>query len=416
MTDYYRLAAVFAPTERREAEIPSPAERAAAEAPNAALDKEAAPLKEKLAEAEKSKDEAAKKALQDQLNAIDARRPQLPKAQIVTDKGREFPAFHLLRRGDAYQPGDEVKPGFICSLPGGAVDLGNGPEGARTTGRRAALARWLTDPKNPLTARVFVNRVWRQHFGRGIVNTPSNFGLNGELPSHPKLLDWLASTFIEDGWSVKKLHRRMLLSQTYRQASDIRPEALKADPQNALLWRMPVRRLEGEAVRDSILSVAGTLNLEAGGPAVYPPVDPSLRADTFQGFNWPDNTVDGPSTWRRSVYVKVKRSLLLPQLEVFDCPEITYSVEKRNVTTTPLQALTLLNDPLILRQAGLFAARLERERPRDPWAQIDRAYRLCFGRSPTDAERRLSLSFLKTRSLAEFCHTLLNLNEFVYVP
>ncbi len=360
--DYYRLAAVFAPTERREIDLPG------------------------------------------------------GKAQIVTDKSRAFGPSFVLRRGDAYQPAEEIKPGFLSALPGGDLALPGAPPEAHTTRRRVQLGQWLTSEKNPLTARVMVNRIWQHHFGRGLVNTPSNFGLNGELPSHPELLDWLAGKFIESGWSIKKMHRLMLLSRAFQQDSAIRPEALRADPQNRLLWRMPVRRLEGEAVRDSILSVAGSLNLEVGGPAVYPPVDPSLRADTFQGFNWPDKTVDDPSTWRRSVYVKVKRSLLLPQLEVFDCPEITYSVEKRNVTTTPLQALTLLNDPLILHQASLFAARLEKERPHDPWAQIDRGYWLCLGRSPTDTERKLSLSFLKTRSLAEFCHTLLNLNEFVYVP
>ncbi|MBB6053221.1 PSD1 and planctomycete cytochrome C domain-containing protein [Armatimonas rosea] len=362
MTDYYRLAAIFAPTERREVDVPG------------------------------------------------------GKALAVTDKAPTFGPSFLLRRGDAYQPDKEIKPGFVCSLPGGAIEVGPSAAGAKTTGRRAALAKWLTSKENPLTARVLVNRVWQHHFGRGLVATTSNFGLNGELPSHPELLDTLAQQFMASGWSIKALHRTMLLSQTYQQASDIRPAALKTDPLNKLFWRMPVRRLEGEAVRDSLLSVAGTLNLEVGGPAVYPPVDSSLRADTFQGLNWPNEAEDSPKTWRRSVYVKVKRSLLLPQLEVFDCPEITYTVAQRNVTTTPLQALTLLNDPLILRQAALFAERLQRERPGDTWAQVDRAYRLCFGRSPSPRERQLSLSFLKTRSLAELCHTLVNLNEFVYVP
>ena len=361
MTDYYRLAAIFGPTERREVDVPG------------------------------------------------------GKAQAVTDKGGTFGPSFLLRRGDAYQPDKEIKPGFICSLPGGEEEVGAASKDAKTTGRRAALAQWLTAKENPLTARVLVNRVWQHHFGRGIVASTSNFGLNGDLPTHPELLDTLAQRFIASSWSIKALHRLMLLSRTYQQASDIRPVALKADPQNKLLWRMPVRRLEGEAVRDSLLAVAGTLNLEMGGPAVYPPVDPTLRADTFQGMNWPEGE-DSPKTWRRSVYVKVKRSLLLPQLEVFDCPEITYTVAQRNVTTTPLQALMLLNDPLILRQAGLFAERLKRERPGDLWAQVDRAYRLCFGRGPSKKERQLSLSFLKTRSLAEFCHTLINLNEFVYVP
>lgn len=361
MTDYYRLSAVFAPTERREVDGPG------------------------------------------------------GKIQAVTDKGRTVPPSHLLRRGDAYLVGEEVKPGFLASLPEGDITLGDAPLEAKTTRRRVMLAQWLTSEKNPLTARVMVNRIWMHHFGRGLVNTPSNFGVNGELPSHLELLDWLASQFMQSGWSIKKMHRLMLLSKTYKQASTIRPDVMAKDPLNRFLWRMPLRRLEGEAVRDAILTVAGTLNPERGGPPVYPPVDPSLRADTFQGMNWPEGE-DSPKTWRRSVYVKVKRSLLLPQLEVFDCPEITYTVEKRNITTTPLQALTLLNDPLILKQAGFFAERLQKERPNNPVGQIDRAYQLCLSRTPTAAELKLSQNFLKTRSLTEFCHSMLNLNEFVYVP
>lgn len=361
MTDYYRLSAVFAPTERREVDGPG------------------------------------------------------GKIQAVTDKGRTVPPAHLLRRGDAYLVGEEIKPGFLASLPEGDITLGDAPLEAKTTRRRVMLAQWLTSEKNPLTARVMVNRIWMHHFGRGLVNTPSNFGVNGELPSHPELLDWIASQFMQSGWSIKKMHRLMLLSKAYKQASTIRPDVMAKDPLNRFLWRMPLRRLEGEAVRDGILTVAGTLNPERGGPPVYPPVDPSLRADTFQGMNWPEGE-DSPKTWRRSVYVKVKRSLLLPQLEVFDCPEITYTVEKRNITTTPLQALTLLNDPLILKQAGFFAERLQKERPNNPAGQIDRAYQLCLSRAPTAAELKLSQNFLKTRSLTEFCHSMLNLNEFVYVP
>ncbi len=384
-------------------------------------------------------------ALQQQVKALEAQRLEVPHAQIVTDRGREFPACHLLLRGDAYHPGDEVKPGFICFLPNGATDVGTAPATAATTGRRTALADWLTSPQNPLTARVWVNRVWRQHFGRGLVNTPSNFGLNGERPSHPELLDWLASNFVANDergmmndewntksnsslithhssfamqWRLKPLHRLMLLSSTYQQASDMRDAGMKADPQDKYYWRMPVRRLEGEPIRDTILSLAGTLNLQMGGPPVYPPIDPSLRADTFQGPNWHDGE-DDASTWRRSVYVKVKRSTLLPELEVFDCPEITYTVAQRNVTTTPLQALTLLNDPLILRQAGLFAQRLQKECPNNPRQQVERAYQLAFGRSPSAQELNLSLTFMQKRgasALSDFCQAVFNLNEFVYVP
>lgn len=497
-TDYYRLSAIFAPTERREVECASEDERRSIAAHNAPFDQQLAPLRPQADQLRKRGEDAAKKAgqamptdaqilaalpaaernqltaLQQQIKDLEARRRDVPHAQIVTDKSREFPASHLLLRGDAYHPGEEVKPGFVCALPDGQTDIGPAPANGSTTGRRTALANWLTAPQNPLVARVWVNRVWRQHFGRGLVNTPSNFGLNGELPSHPELLDWLACHFVaedketrrqgdkerenrqireeheiegnrEEGkgkrdeaqssienrkskientsflnlnWRLKPLHRLMLLSSTYQQASEMRRDGMKADPQDKWYWRMPVRRLEAEPIRDSILTLAGTLNLQMGGQPVYPPIDPSLRADTFQGPNWQDGE-DGPSTWRRSVYVKVKRSTLLPELEVFDCPEITYTVAQRNVTTTPLQALMLLNDPLIVRQASLFAQRLQQERPNNPRAQIEWAYQLAFGRAPSAQELSLSLAFLQKRgvsALPDFCHALFNLNEFVYVP
>ncbi len=442
MTDYYRLSAVFAPTERREVDIPTPEERSAYEKRNAEVEQVAAPLRPKvesllqrgkalsikagvlspnddqivmaLPEAERKQ----LKEYQDAIRAAEARRIVLPHAAIITDKGREFPKCYLLLRGDAYHKGAEVKPGFIVSLPNGQQDIGDAPADSSTTKRRTALANWLVSPENPLTARVWMNRVWRWHFGRGIVSTPSNFGLNGELPSHPELLDWLALTFQKEGWRLKPIHKLILLSSTYQQATVVRPDALKADPQNRLYWRMPLRRLEGEAIRDSILAVAGTLNLEMGGAPVYPPIDPSLRADTFQGPNW-FNGQDDPTTWRRSVYVKVKRSLLLPHLEVFDCPEITYTVAQRNTTTTPLQALLLLNDPLILHQAQLFAERLKRERPSSLPEQIEWGYRLAVGRSPKPQERSLVLQFVRQRGetgLTDFCQALFNLNEFVYSP
>lgn len=437
-TDYYRLQAVFAPTERRDVDIPTPEERRRYDG----LTAEIAPLQQKIdslrSAAQKTltakgvakptdkqvlgalseADHQQWDALQAQVKELTAKRGELPKAQIVTDQGKTFPASHVMLRGVADKLGDEVKPGFICALPGGAAEVGAADATDKTTGRRRALAEWLVSRTNPLTARVFLNRIWRQHFGRGIVNTPSNFGVSGDLPTHPELLDWLTVTFMENGWHLKPIQRMILLSNTYQQDSVIRGSAIAADPQNRLLWRMPVKRLEGEAVRDSILSVSGALNREMGGPPVYPPVDPSLRADTFQGPNWKDGE-DGPSTWRRSVYVKVKRSLLLPELEVFDCPEITYTVAARNISTTPLQALTLQNAPFILRQSELFAARVAKEAGTDPGQRIDRAYSLALCRLPTGREKALSLDYLRKRGaggLRDFCQALFNLNEFVYVP
>ena len=446
-TDYYRLAALFAPTTRRDVDVPTPEERRAAEQRNRELDAEAVPFVAELGPLRQQGTEAAQKAgnakpnddqikaalpepqrkrwdeLQGAINAVNGKRPQLPKAMTITDAGPKAEPFHLMIRGDAYKLGPVVQPGFIVSLPGGTADVA--PEAATpsTTGRRRALAEWLASPQNPLTSRVWMNRIWKQHFGRGIVNSLSNFGINGELPTHPELLDWLATRFQAEGRHLKPIHRLILLSSTYQQSSDLptKPVAAKqadplvVDPQNRFLWRMPVRRLEAEAVRDSILAATGALNREMGGPPVYPPVDPSLRADTYQGVNWPEGE-DSPKTWRRSVYVKVKRSLLLPQLEVFDCPEISASVAQRNVSITPTQALLMMNDPLIRRQAALFAERLEKEAGKDPGKQVERAYRLAFGRMPTASERSLALAFLKKQTLTDFCHAVLNLNELVYVP
>ena len=422
--DYYRMQAMFAPTVRREIEIPTPEERSQADVHNAPLEKELAALRARAdAMRPQTTDADAKKQLAEvetAIKATEAKRIALPKALAVTDGGRDFGPVYVHLRGDPYQRGPRVAPGFLTTLPGGMTSVGPPWDvKAQTTGRRRALAAWLTNPRNPLPARVWMNRVWRQHFGRGLVDTPSNFGVSGERPTHPELLDWLAVRFQKEGGRLKPMHRLMLLSSTYQQSSAIRAEAVKADPQNRLLWRIPVRRLEAEAIRDSLLFVAGSLNPERGGPPVYPPVDPSLRADTFQGVNWPADTQDGPKTWRRSVYVKVKRSLLLPQLEVFDCPEISASVAQRNVTTTPTQALTLLNDPLIRRQARRFAERLKREAGARPEKQVERAYWLALGRAPTPRETTLGAAFLRSGGadgLVDFAHAVFNLNEFVYVP
>ncbi len=440
--DYYRLSACFAPSQRREVEVLTADERKpakelsdqlalarnrldtirargkAAAAKNGIKDADDTQVEKNLEGQDKADFRAALaevKTLQDKWNG-------LPRAEIVTDAAALWPETHILVRGDAGHPGPAVQPGFIASLPGGDVDLQPNKSFERTTGRRTALADWIANRNNPLTARVWMNRVWRHHFGRGIVNTPSNFGLSGELPSHPELLDWLACEFMDKGWRLKPIHKLILMSDAWQQDDRIRSDAASVDPDNRLLWRVSPRRLEAEAIRDSILFDSGSLNLQMGGPPVYPPIDPSLRADTFQGPNWKDGE-DGQSTWRRSVYVKVKRSLLLPELEVFDCPEITTTVAARNVTTTPTQALTLLNDPLILKQAQLFAQRVAHIAGPDPSRQVNEAYSIAFGRRPSSRELALSLDYLRSRSasgrtnpLADLCHALFNANEFVYMP
>ncbi len=451
-TDYFRLQALFAPTERKEIPIPTPEEKQAYEKREAEIRTELLPLQaeiepvrargvaaakkkgqanpndDQIRDALEGPDREAFNAYRAKAAEIERKRIQLPIAMVVEDKKREWEPVKLHLRGDANHLGEVVQPGFITSLPGGTATVTAEAATPKSTGRRRALAEWIANEKNPLTARVWLNRVWRQHFGRGIVNTPSNFGLSGETPSHPELLDWLASEFTLNqqsaisnqqsstapgNWRLKPIHRLILLSNTYKQASAQRSDALAKDPQNKLIWRVPVRRLEAEAVRDSILKITGALNTEMFGPPVYPPVDPALRADTYQGVNWPEGE-DSFKTWRRSVYIKVKRSLLFPQLEVFDCPEITNAVSARNSTTTPLQALLLMNDPLIRRQAHLFAERLVKEAGKDPSRQVERAYALAFQRLPSAKERELGLTFLKDHALADFCHAMLNLNELVY--
>ncbi len=437
-TDYYRLAAIFYPTIRKEIDIPSDEQKSVAAEQNALIDKRESaileifqPLKQKALSLVKTMgmsnptddqlasvlNEPERKQFKDlnaQIKAMDATRPPYPKAMVVTDVGSTFPEMKLHIRGDAEHPGAPVKPGFICSLPGGDRDIPESVARTETTGRRHEFAEWAASRKNPLTARVWVNRVWRQHFGRGLVNTPSNFGINGELPTHPELLDYLAVKFMDGGWKTKPLHKLILMSSVWQQSSEAQETSLRTDPQNKLLWRMPVRRLEAEAIRDSMLAVCGTLNLEMHGPPVYPPVDPSLRFDTFQGVNWPVGD-DNPQTRRRSIYIKIKRSLIFPGLDVFDCPEITNSVAARNVTTTPLQTLMLLNDPLILKQATLFAERLERECGADKSAIVNRAYSIAFDRPPTKSELAMSVQYLNTHTRAEFCQAILNLNEFLYI-
>jgi hypothetical protein len=286
------------------------------------------------------------------------------------------------------------------------------PDG-RTTRRRLSLARWVAGPDNPLTARVIVNRVWQHHLGEGLVRTPSDFGAQGERPTHPELLDWLAGEFVRGGWSLKKLHRLILTSSTYRMGKDRHPEYARLDPEDRLLARVPYRRLAAEAVRDSILAVSGQLDRRLYGPTMYPEVP---RA-ALEGHSDPDKVWKASSereAARRTVYAHVKRSLLVPLVEVLDGCDTTRSTARRNVTTVAPQALTLYNGEFVNRQARHLAGRLAREAGPDPGAQVDLAYRLALCRPPTAAERDALLDFLRQGSREQMCRVLFNLNEFVY--
>ncbi|MBV9122011.1 MAG: DUF1553 domain-containing protein [Planctomycetes bacterium] len=317
-------------------------------------------------------------------------------------------SVHILPRGDVMRPGALVTPGALSGLPGLSPELNIDPR-LGEAGPRLALARWLTDPRNPLTARVLVNRVWQYHFGCGIVATPSDFGRGGEPPSHPELLDWLAAEFMAQGWRLKPLHRLLVTSYSYRQAAATNPQGLAADGGNRLVWHVPLRRLEAEALRDSILAVSGRLDRRMGGPG--------FRLFRYRVVNvaiYEPLEEQGPETWRRSVYQQPARAARDDLLAGFDCPECAQRTPRRDVSTTPLQALSLWNSPFTVQQAGFFAERARREagpRPRD---QVDRAFRLAFGRPPSSDEQHDALELVARHGLAALCRALLNSNEFLY--
>jgi hypothetical protein len=305
---------------------------------------------------------------------------------------------------------------------------------AKSTGRRVQLARWLVEPSHPLTARVMVNRIWQHHFGDGLVGSENDFGVMGESCTHPELLDWLASEFVAGGWRMKPLHRLIVLTSAYQMSSAARPEAATKDPTDDLLWRFPPRRLEAEAIRDCVLAASGQLNRERGGPSVYPTISPDVLAGQSRpGNGWGKSDVAAAA--RRSMYVFVKRTLLVPELEVLDFPDTNGTCEQRVVSTVAPQALTWLNGAFIRDQARQFAERLAREAGDDTATRVDLAYRLALARPASDAERETVLAFLsrhveliaadaaaagqpvdaRQKALESFCLVLLNGNEFVYV-
>lgn len=342
---------------------------------------------------------------------------QLPAAMTVKEPGRTPPPSHFLHRGSTGSKGSVMQAGALSVTQEEELSFPPAPEGATSSFRRAGFAKWLTAPENPLTARVIVNRIWQNHFGEGIVRTPSNFGKMGERPTHPQLLDWLATELVANGWRLKQLHRLMMTSQAYQMASDDTEENRKIDPENRYFWRMPRRRLEGEAIRDSILSVAGTLDGAIGGPSVFPYIDPALYASSSKR-TWNGRPQNDPSTNRRSIYVHSKRSIPLPLLEVFDKPDTITSCARRNRSTIAPQALILMNNEFVGAQARHFAQRLEREAGADVERQLELAYQLALARAPSASERERGKAFLLSgpHGLVDFCQALFNINEFVYLP
>jgi hypothetical protein len=342
----------------------------------------------------------------DQLR-LQVERVQAMKTYAVAPQPPE--ATHVLKRGNPAERGDEVVPGGIAAVPGPAADFGL-PADAADDVRRIELARWITDAENPLFARVIVNRIWQHHFGRGLVDSPSDFGFSGGRPSHPELLDWLSVELIRNGWSLKSLHRMIVTSATYRQSSLPNEAAHAVDADNRLLWRRSPQRLEAEAVRDAILSVTGKLDPAIGGPGYY---DFTTFVHNTQ-FYEPVDPV-GESFNRRSLYRTWVRSGRNRFLDAFDCPDPSATAPKRAVTTTPLQALSLMNHAFVLRMSDRLADRVTREVGEDFELQAARAFELVYARPASQEERRVAAAFTSQHGLAALGRVLFNSNEFLYV-
>jgi hypothetical protein len=335
--------------------------------------------------------------------------------------GPEVPTTFVLIRGDYDHRGDRVEPGFLSAVTGNekpAVLELDRYKMFPTRGRRMTLAKWIASPDNPLTARVMVNRLWQHHFGHGIVETASDFGRNGSPPTHPELLDWLATKFIGEKWSVKAMQRLILESATYRQSSlEAQASALEADPEDHLLWRFNRLRLEGDVIRDSVLAVAGSLNPERGGLPVYPPLPKGLDEKVQSVDTW--ETSSEIESRRRSIYIFQRRAQYVPFLETFDAPVLNSSCERRRNSITALQALSMYDSDFVNREAPHFAARVKQEAGDNKDQEIRRAFEIAFGRDPTQSERADVTHFLSTAKVADplvaLCRVLLNSNEFLYV-
>jgi hypothetical protein len=368
------------------------------------------------------------KETQQRIKDLEAELSPEPTIRALWDRG-EPSAAYLLRRGDYLSPGRLIGPGVPSVLTDGKTPFQARPPwpGAKKTGRRLALARWLTRPDHPLTARVMVNRIWKHHFGTGLVKTLANFGKAGARPSHPELLDWLAREFVRQGWSLKAMHRLLMTSAAYRQGSTVTPQHEERDPDNTLLSRMPLRRMDAEELYDTMLLVAGRLNeARFGSPD---PVE--TRGD---GLVTPVGKENG---WRRSIYVQQQRKVIVTHFENFDFPQMNPNcIERRDSTVAP-QALHLMNNGMVHKLAEAFARRIAKEAGNDPARQVESVYLVAFSRPPGEEEKEAGLAALAqltaqwaeeiahsgksdpreaaARALATYCHTIINSASFLYI-
>jgi hypothetical protein len=409
--EYYQFSAALGGTyQGAEREGLSQKGRAAAETTIAALRREAEALaaREKAAGEEAKHDYAAKRSRLESVVRL------LQGGSVHTTVPRQPGPWRILARGDFRKPGEVVAPGGIAAITGVSPDW-RLPLDAPEADRRRALAGWISDPHNPLPARVIVNRLWGYHFGEGLVRTPSDFGFQGGLPSHPQLLDWLAGQLVhpDEGraWSLKRIQRLIVTSAAYRQSSRLVPKAARVDGDNRLVWRRPAQRLDAEAFRDAVLAVSGEIDLRLGGPG-YRDFKVSSTGDneTYTVFD----AVGGEFN-RRSLYRTCVRNGTSPLLDILDCPDPSVTTPKRSVTSTPLQALALLNNTFMEHQAERFAQRLTREAPGGTAAQVRRAYALAFARVPATEEVAFGEGFVAEHGLTQFCLALLNANEFLYI-
>ncbi len=354
---------------------------------------------ESLPESVRPRFEALEKELA-QLEAQLRKIPPVPRSYAGTFHAPD--AVYLLKGGNVMQRGDQMPAASLSAMPGFKLPLD-----APDTERRLALAKWIASDENPLTARVMANRIWHYHFGTGLVGTPSDFGFNGERPSNPELLDYLARRLIGYGWRLKPLHREIVLSAAYRQSGEFQPEPAKVDASARLLWRFPPQRMQAEAIRDAMLAVAGVLDRKLGGPS-------------FQLYKYTvDNVATyfpldkfGPETYRRSLYAQSARSIRTELLSVYDCPDSSLPEPRRVVTTSPLQALSLLNNSFTIDMSAAFARRMAAESPADP---VGRGFVLAFGRAPEAGEREAASRLVREHGLVALARALFNTNEFVYV-
>ena len=349
----------------------------------------------------------------------------------LIDDGKGVPETFVLRRGDVKNVGPRVgprPPGILLVSQKKDAFPSEIPKPGASTGRRLALARWMTRTDNPMTARVIVNRLWMHHFGRGIVATASDFGVRGESPSHPELLDWLASELIDGGWHMKPIHRLMVTSAAYRQSSrpSDNPEAGKAavdDPDNSFLWRMNRRRLDAEGVRDAMLAASGELNEKMGGPGVKPPIEQEVKDLIFTEAEvvdlWP-LTPDPHEHARRSLYLYRKRNVRYPLFDAFDAPDTQTACPQRGVSVHALQPLVTLNSQFALDRARALADRSKSEGGGDVEGRINRLYRIVLGRSPSAEELRSAKAFLNqgddAAAWADLALAMLNRSEFLFLP